>query len=219
MNKIKSNYRELVASYGARFVNHNLTPGMDSGDWSMKDPETGYIYICPRPSKYVDIIPDWSILKSENVCVIDGEGNAIDDNGLLPTVEVPMHLEIYKARPDVFAIVHAHPIYSSAFAVTGENIPILLAEQALFLGGEVICAEYGVVGSKALADNIVEALGTDRKAALLRNHGAVTVGKDLREAFILADFLEHGAYVAILAKTVGKPIEIAMDNILDPSLL
>jgi L-fuculose-phosphate aldolase len=200
-------------------VNHKLTPGMDSGDWSLKDPDSGYIYICPRPGKTVDIVPNWSVLKDENVCVVDGDGNLMEDVGLLPTVELPMHLEIYKARKDVMAIVHSHPLYSSVFAVTGENIPVTLAEQALFLGGEVVCAEYGTVASMELAKNIVAALGETSKAALLRNHGAVIVGKDLREAFVLADFLEHGAYVYMMARLLGKPIEIAMDNILDPSLV
>jgi len=219
MNRIRKEYKQQVASYAARFVGHKLTPGMDSGDWSMKDPDTGYIYICPRPGALVDIVPDWTVLKDENVCVIDSEGKLVEDNGLLPTVEWPTHVAVYKARPDVLALVHGHPLYSSAFAITGQNIPIELAEQALFLGGEVICAEYGVVGSQALAQNIVEALGPVRKAVLMRNHGALVLGRDLREAFVLADFLEHGAYVSILARIIGKPIEIAMDNILDPSLL
>lgn len=219
MNKIKREYKQIVASYAEKFISHKFSPGMDSGDWSMKDSETGYIYICPRPNDFVDIIPNWSVLKDENVCVVDSDGNLVEDNGLLPTVELPMHLAIYKARKNVFGIVHSHPIYSSAFAATGENIPVLLAEQALFLGGEIVCAEYGVVGSKKLGEYIVEALGIEKKAALMRNHGSVVVGKDLREAFVLADMLEHGAIVAILSKVVGKPIVVSMDNILDPSLI
>lgn len=219
MDKVRREYKQLVASYAEIFISHKFSPGMDSGDWSMKDPDTGYVYICPRPNKFVDFIPNWSVLKDENVCVVDSDGNLVEDNGLLPTVELPMHLAIYNEREDVFGIVHSHPIYSSAFAATGENIPVLLAEQASFLGGEVVCAEYGLVGSKELGENIVKAMGKDKKAALMRNHGSVIVGKDLREAFVLADMLEHGAFVAILAKLVGKPIEVSMDNILDPSLL
>jgi L-fuculose-phosphate aldolase len=219
MNRIRKEYKQLVASYAARFVGHKLTPGMDSGDWSMKDPDSGLIYICPRPGPLVDITPDWSVLKDENVCVIDGDGKLAEDNGLLPTVEWPTHVAIYKARPDALAIVHGHPIYSSVFAVTGMDIPVELAEQAIFLGGDVLCAEYGLVGSQDLANKIVQALGPVRKAVLMRNHGSLVLGKDLREAFVLADFLEHGAHVSILARLIGQPISIAMDNILDPSLL
>ena len=218
-SKVRYEFKLLTASYAKKFVSHQFTPGMDSGDWSMKDTETGLIYICPRPNSKFDICPDWSVIKAEHICVCDMEGNLVEDNGFLPTVELPMHLAIYKARPEINAIVHSHPIYSSAFAVTGEDIPFLLAEQGLFTGGRVCCAEYGLVGSKDLADKIVKALGTDKRAAMLRNHGTVILGKNLEEAFVLSDFVEHGAHVAILAKLVGKPVEMSMDNILDPSIV
>ncbi len=218
MSNIKNEIKVLVASYAQRFYDSKLTPGMDSGDWSVRDPETGYIYICPRPSGGLEI-PDWRVLKPEHICVINLDGKLVENEGFLPTVEAPMHIAIYKARPKINAIVHSHPIYSSAFAVTGKNIPLALAEQALFLGGEVICAEYGTVGSQVLADNIAVALGESKMAALMRNHGSVTLGHDLAEAFTLADFLEHGALVAILGISIGTIIEVAPDNILDPSLI
>ncbi len=219
MKKVRWEFKQLTASYAAKFVEKKFTPGMDSGDWSMRDTETGLIYICPRPNSAFDICPDWSVIKAEHICVYNIDGTSAEDNGFLPTVELPMHLAIYKARPECNAVVHSHPIYSSAFAATGENVPVLLAEQALFLGGDVICAEYGLVGSTALADNIVQALGKTHNAALLRNHGAVILGKNLEQAFVLSDFLEHAAHVAQLAKCVGTPITISMDYILDPSLL
>lgn len=215
---VKYEYKEMVADGAKLFWEKKLTPGMDSGDLSFRDKETGYIYICPQPAENFEIM-NWGVLKPENICVIDIEGNLVEDIGLLPTVEAPMHLEIYKARPEINAIVHSHPIWSSAYAVTGKNIPLTLAEQALFLGGEVICAEYGVVASDALAKNIVNALGKNKKAALMRNHGSVTIGTSLTEAFVLADFLEHAAQVAIMGSVLGKLIVVDENNILDPSLL
>lgn len=217
MSKIKLEYKEMVASAAKVFWEKKLTPGMDSGDLSFRDADTGFIYICPRPGKNFDV-PNWAALKPENICVIDIDGNLVEDVGLLPTVEAPMHLHIYKARQEISAIVHSHPLWSSAFAITGKNIPLALAEQALFLGGEVICAEYGAVGSEELAVNIVKALGKDKKAAILRNHGSVTIGSSLSEALVLADFLEHGAQVAIMGSILGKVLEIDPGKILDPSL-
>lgn len=218
MRAIKEEYKMLMAFYAQRFVAHKLTPGNDSGDWSMKDPDTGYIYVCPRPSKQVDILPNWTCLKSENICVVDGDGVLAEDNGMLPTVELPMHLAIYRARPDALAIVHSHPLYSSAFAVTGKDIPLLLAEQAIFLGGETRCAQYRPAGSADLGEKIVEALGDTRKSALMANHGAVVLGKDLRDAFILADYVEHSAMVAMMASAIGTPLPLDPNNVLDPSL-
>lgn len=215
---VRWEFKQLTASYAKRFVEKHLTPGMDSGDWSMRDTETGLIYVCPRPNKSFDIRPDWTVIKAEHICVCDIDGNLVEDNGFLPTVELPMHLAIYRARPEIHAIVHGHPLYSSAFAVTGEDIPFLLAESGIFLGGSVPCAKYGLVGSAALGEYIAEALGKDKRAALLRNHGSVVLGTDLEDAFILADFVEHAAQVAYMAKIVGTPIELSMDNLIEPGI-
>jgi len=216
--KVRWEFKQLTASYARLFVEKGLTPGMDSGDWSIRDSETGLIYVCPRPNKTFDIRPDWTVIKAEHICVCDSEGNLVEDNGFLPTVELPMHLAIYRERSEINAIVHSHPIYSSAFAVTGEDIPLLLAETGLFLGGRVPCAEYAPAGGTDLAEKIVKALGKDKRAALLRNHGAVVLGKDIEDAFVLSSYLEHAAHVAYMAKVVGTPIEVSMDNLLEPGL-
>jgi L-ribulose-5-phosphate 4-epimerase len=216
--EIKQGLKEDVAAATRLFWEKGLTPGRDAGDISVRDVETGLIYICPRPKPNVLRIPNWGMIKAEHMVVINLEGKVVEDSGLLPTVEAPMHLAIYRARPDVNAIVHSHAIWSSAFAVTGKNIPLILAEQSLRLGGEVICAAYGKVGSEEIAKNIVAALGKHKMAALMQNHGAVALGVTLEEAFIASDFLEKGAQVAILGATLGPLIVRKPDEILDESL-
>ncbi len=216
--KIKHGLKEEVAAATRVFWEKGLTPGRDAGDISLRDVETGLIYICPRPKPPVLRIPNWGMIKAEHMVVITLDGTVVDDSGLLPTVEAPMHLAIYRARPDVNAIVHSHAIWSSAFAVTGKNIPLILAEQSLRLGGEVVCAAYGKVGSQELANNIVTALGKHKMAALMQNHGAVALGVTLEEAFIASDFLEKGAQVAILGAGLGQLIVRTPDEILDDSL-
>lgn len=215
---IKQHLKDELAQAVKLFWEKGLTPGQDSGDISIRDTETGYIYICPRPNESLKI-PNWGIIKPEHIVVINLDGQIIEDTGILPTVEAPMHLYIYKARPEINAIIHSHATWSSAFAITGKNIPLVLAEQSLFLGGEVICAEYGKVGSTKLAMNIIKALGNDKMAALMRNHGAVCIGKDLEEAFIVSDFLEKGAQTTLLGSILGELIVKSPDDILDESLL
>lgn len=217
--KFRQELREEVADATRLFWQKGLTPGRDSGDTSLRDAETGLIYICPRPKPNVLKIPNWGMIKAEHIVVITPDGKVVDDSGLLPTVEAPMHLAIYKARSDVNAIVHSHAVWSSAFAVTGINIPLILAEQSLRLGGEVICAAYGKVGSEEIARNIVAALGKSKTAALMQNHGAVAVGVNFEEAFINSDFLEKGAKVALLGRMLGQLIVRTPDEILDDSLL
>lgn len=220
MNKpvVKWEYKELIAASAKRFYSGHCSPAMDSGDMSIRDVESGYIYIYPRPHDGFEIT-SWDLLKPENVVVVDSEGNYIEDNGYLATVELPMHLAIYKARPDIHVILHSHPIWSSIFCATGKNIPLSLAEQAIYLGGETICAEYGLVGSKELGDNIVKALGKEKRAALMRNHGSVVIGNSFAEVFALSDYLEHGAQVTVLGELLGGVIPMDPDNVFDPSLL
>lgn len=215
---IKQELKELVASAAREFYEKNLTPGQDSGDVSLLDEETGLVYICPRPNPSLPI-PNWGVIKAEHIVVMDLKGNLQEDNGILATVEAPMHLAIYEARHDVKAIVHSHGQWSSVFAITGKNIPLALAEQSLFLGGEVPCAEYGRVGSEKLANNIVKALGKDKNCALMRNHGAVAVGPTMEEAMLNAIFLEKGAQTCLFGYLLGGLIEVDPDDILDPSLL
>jgi L-fuculose-phosphate aldolase len=214
----KQELKEEVARATRLFFEKGLTPGRDAGDTSLRDVESGLVYICPRPKPNVLRIPNWGMIKAEHIVVLDLDGKVVDDSGIRATVEAPMHLAIYRARPDVNAIVHSHAVWSSAFAVTGKNVPLILAEQSLRLGGEVVCAPYGKVGSAELARNIVAALGKKKMAALMQNHGAVAVGPTMEEAFIASDFLEKGAQVAILGASLGPLITRTPDEILDESL-
>jgi len=215
---VKAHLKEVVAEATRLFWKKELTPGQDSGDVSLKDPDDGSIYICPRPKAGVLHIPYWGMIKAEHIVVINQAGDVLDESGLLPTVEYPTHLAIYAARSDVNAIVHSHAVWSSAFAVTGKSIPLVLAEQSLRLGGEVLCAKYGRVGSDELAENIVEALGKNKYAALMMNHGAVCVGKNFEEAFIVSDFLEKGAKTALMGSLIGELVTRKPDEILDEKL-
>src|SRR5512139_2976870 len=112
--KLKQEFKEEVAAATRRFWEKGLTPGSDAGDTSLRDLETGLIYICPRPKPNVLRIPNWGMINAEHIVVIDPDGRVVDDSRLLPTVEAPMHLAIYRERPDVNAIVHSHAIWSSA---------------------------------------------------------------------------------------------------------
>lgn len=214
---IKKHLKEKAAEATIKFWNLDLSPGEDSGDLSLRDSETGYVYICPRPTQTL-CIPDWRVMKPEYVVVVDQDGRLVEENGYFPTVELPMHLAIYHARPETMAIVHSHAVWSSAFSIVGKNIPLTLAEQSIHLGGEIVCAEYGRVGSKLLGDHIVKALGKHKMAALMRNHGAVVLGQDIDQALRLAAFLEKGAKTVIMGSILGPVIEITPDTIVDESI-
>ena len=115
-----------------------------------------------------------------------------------PSSERALHLAIYRARPEVNAIVHAHPLNVCALAVAGIALPSLLEEVEAVLGGEVRVAEYAPSGTATLGDNAVDALA-GRNAAILAHHGSVTIGSDLLAAYHRLEVLERAAAVYILS--------------------
>jgi L-ribulose-5-phosphate 4-epimerase len=141
-------------------------------------------------------------LTVEDILVIDFEGDPVKGEGV-PSSETLVHLAAYSARPDVGAVIHTHSIHASALAVAGLEIPPLLDEQVVALGGAVPVAEYAIAGSQELADKACAALG-EGNAVLLRNHGALGVGTDLEEAATVCELVERLAQVYILALGLGK---------------
>jgi len=137
----------------------------------------------------------------DDVLVVDEQIDPVFGDGI-PSSESLAHLAVYRARPDVGAVIHTHSVYASAFAVAGRPIPPVLDEQVVTLGGAVEVAEYGASASQALADNAVAALG-DRAAVLLRNHGVLGVGADLEEAVAVVELVERVARVRLLSEALG----------------
>ncbi|MEM1554193.1 MAG: class II aldolase/adducin family protein [Thermoproteota archaeon] len=173
----------------------NLTFGF-SGNISTRTPEDGLFIITPSGLKKARLNP-------EDMVIVDSQGNIVE-GFRKPSVEIHMHLEIYRNRKDVKAIVHAHPVYSTVFAVTGFDIIPVTEEMVLYTGGEVKVAEYALFGTEELAKNVLKALG-NKKAALLKNHGIVTCGKDLEEAVDVLLCVEREAKIILLSKLLGEP--------------
>lgn len=121
-----------------------------------------------------------------------------------PTSELDLHLRILSRRPDVGAVVHAHPPAATGFAVAGEEIPANLLPELIFLVGRAPIVPYGTPGTPELGDRIEPYL-VQHDALLLANHGAVTMGKTLDQAWIRMESLEHAARIVIAARAVGKP--------------
>jgi L-fuculose-phosphate aldolase len=121
-----------------------------------------------------------------------------------PTSELDLHLRILARRPDVGAVVHAHPPAATGFAVAGEEIPANLLPELIFLVGRVPIVPYGTPGTPELGDRVEPYLG-EHDALLLANHGAVTMGRTLDQAWIRMESLEHAARIVVAARTVGRP--------------
>ena len=128
-----------------------------------------------------------------DIVTVTFNGDPVKGAGL-PSAESLLHGSIYRARPDAGAVVHAHPLFASVLAVRHEEIPPIVDEQVIHLGGGVAVSSYAPAGSDDLAANALQALGT-RNAALLANHGTVAVGRDPAHALDLTRLVERLARI------------------------
>jgi L-fuculose-phosphate aldolase len=119
------------------------------------------------------------------------------------TTELDLHLRVYRRRPDCGAVVHAHPPSATAFAVAGEAIPEDVLPEITLLMGDVPVVPYATTGTPALGD-AVEPYLAGREAVLLASHGALTWGRDLAQARIRMESLEHGARILLAARSLGR---------------
>ena len=179
---------------------------------------------------YIAITPsgrDYEQLTAADIVVTDLEGSVqkIDnltgeqsncgreDNcsvavSLLPSSELPLHLEIYNNFPEARAIVHTHSVYASALAVAHKDLPPIIEDLSQIVGGAVRCTEYTIAGTKLLGQKAVEAMQGGRRAALLANHGAVCWGRNLKEALATAQILEKAAQIYCVAHSFGSPFPL-----------
>lgn len=173
-----------------------------SGNFSARDPKTGYVVITPTSV-------DRDLLTPTDMIVIDLEANVIENlSNLRPTSESLMHLMIYKTRPEVNAIAHTHSAFATSFAVLNKPIPAIVYEVAT-LGltkARIPVAPYGRPGTKELAESVIEPC-KEGDCFLLEKHGAVAVdARDIYEAFLKAAYIEELAelYYRCLGINHGK---------------
>jgi L-fuculose-phosphate aldolase len=152
-------------------------------------------------------------MQPEDLIVVDREGRALTAvRGLRPTSEILMHLEAYRQRPDIQAVLHAHPPYATAITIAGLPFPVDLMPEVLLGLGDVPTAPYGTPGTLDLAASIREPIRTCDNV-LLSHHGSISVGRTLEEALIALERLEHAAYTYYLARTLGAPIPLPAQEV------
>ena len=194
--------RKKVIETSRKMLKYGLTTGT-WGNISIRHNEI-LVAITPSGVDYETMIP-------EDVVIVDLMGKVIDGN-LKPSSETPMHLAVYRERPDVQAIVHTHSPYASAFAVLGKEIPVVLAEMGSVVGGPVLVTPYCRPGSPEVGSETVRYL-RDRAGVLLGNHGVVAVGRNVEEAFTAAMVIEDGARIYQMASVMGTPRLVPEDEI------
>jgi L-fuculose-phosphate aldolase len=141
-------------------------------------------------------------LTVDDICLIDLEGRLIEGSGQ-PPLEFHLHASMYRARADVKAVVHAHPEWSTYLSMVGQEYLPVYAQGSLVYPVPVLDSPNSI-NNKNMADRLAQTLG-DRPAALMKAHGAVTVGRSTLEAFVLATYMEENAHRQYMAMQIGEP--------------
>lgn len=209
MNKkagVQQRYKEHVRLAGIRMLDSGLTVHT-WGNISFCDRETGLVYITPSGMDYHEIVDD-------DICVFDLDGTHVEGDRR-PSIELWMHLGCMNARPEISAVVHTHPIFSTVFSSIGEDIPINLHDEAAqTLGDTIRCADYELTSTKELAAAVVRALGDKANATMMRNHGLVCVGADMDAAFKVATVVEMVSEIYWRIRALGAEyVPISAENI------
>ena len=189
--------RKIVLDAARQAAEMGLVVGT-AGNFSVRLGENGgrgLLAITPT-TRYYDT------LTVDDIVLVDFDGKRVEGE-LTPSVEVMMHLGIYKARRKVNAVCHIHPIFASVFAVTGQEIPPIIDDQITYLGGHIKVARYAISGTHELVENVLSALGPNN-AAILAHHGAVCCGRDMREAVTNCEMLEKTARIYLYALSAGE---------------
>jgi L-fuculose-phosphate aldolase len=137
----------------------------------------------------------------DDLVEVDKEGKPISSN-LKPSTELGMHLYIYSQRPDINAVVHAHPIYATGFATARQPLTDCLFPEVIVGLGAIPLAEYATPSTQEVAESL-GAYIKKAEAVLLTNHGVVTYGSDLFDAYFKMEKVEHAAHITFVARMLG----------------
>jgi len=190
--------REEIVEAGRRLYKKGFVAAND-GNVSVRL-DGGRILITPSGVCKGDMDPGMMV-------VVDGDGKVLSGR-LRPSSEMKMHLAVYRIRDDVKAIVHAHPPKATAFAVAGLPLDKLTLPEVVFSLGSVAFSEYGTPSTKQVPEAVVRVIG-DAGAVLLANHGALTVGAGVMDAYFRMETLEHFAAITLYARLLGGERELS----------
>lgn len=198
----RASLAEEIVGVCCRLYDRGLIAGPD-GNVSVRLP-SGHILVTPAGLSKVDVTP-------EDLVELTADGAQVTP-GRSASSEVGMHLRIYRERPDVRAIVHAHPPIATAFGVAGRDFMDAVLPEVIFHLGRVPLVPFALPGTPALGDAMAPYLA-DHDAFLLASHGATTVGPSLRLAHQRMESLEHAARILQAASQIGPVTPLRPEDV------
>jgi L-fuculose-phosphate aldolase len=192
------NEKRIVLEAGQRMAEKGLVVGT-SGNVSLRLPrEDGRDLLAITPSRRY-----YGSMTVDDIQVVDFEAEPVEGD-LVPSAETMLHIGIYRARQNIRAVIHTHSTFASVISVAGiKEVPPILDDQVVFVGGEIAVAGHAMPGSQELTEHVVAALG-ERNGVILPNHGVVGIGRTMDEAFTVCELVERAARVYVFALALGK---------------
>ena len=172
------------------------TAGNVSG--RMPDADT----VCMTPSSMA-----YDTMTVDDLVIVDLDGHKVDEGGGSPTTEKVLHLDCYRRYPEVGGVVHSHAPYASMFALVRQPIPAAIEEVVIYLGGDIPCCDYRRTGTAELGSEVAAKL-VDRSAALVANHGLVSIGAHAEDALHASLVAERTAQIVWGARALGSVHQI-----------
>ena len=200
MNKATSKYtgisveeaKKIVCDSGKKLLKEGLVEGT-WGNSSIRIDDT-FMAITPSGRRYEDLAPDDIVVVNYHDMTYEGS--------IKPSSEKKLHAAIYKERNGINAVIHTHQMNASTVAAARREVPPILDDMTQIIGPSVRCADYALPNTKKIVKSTMKAL-KGRSAALMANHGAVCIGRDLEEAFIASKVLEKACKAFIEAEFLG----------------
>jgi len=208
MKNSLNEYCQLLIDYGLKMLADNLTTGTG-----------GNISVALRSEEVIAITPSgiaYDQLEPTDISLIDFDGRRLE--GETPSSEWQLHLQLYKLRPEINAVVHTHSRFATTLALLNEPLPA--CHYLIGVAGckEIRVAPYATFGTEELAQKTAAALGPQDRCILMANHGLIAVGKELASAYDTALYIEEVAELYQRARTIGKPV-ILSDQAMDKALI
>ena len=191
-----------LARLGKRLYRLGFTPGT-SGNLSARLDSRFLLATPTGVSK--------SMMRQEDMVIVDLEGHQYAGTRKV-TSEIGMHLAVYRQRPDIHAVIHTHAPIATAFACAGRALDEPLCSEAIMSLGSVPLARYATTGTDEVAASLAPLI-PEHEAILMANHGVVTYGKTLLDAFMKMETVEHFAQITLIAGQLGSASPIAEDKL------
>lgn len=204
MDNLEQKLRSQICDIGRNLFNKDFIAAND-GNISARLSENEILTTPRAVSK--------GYLEPHMIVKVNLQGEVLEAaEGYRPSTETKMHLRIYNELPEMKGVVHAHPPYATAFAIKGEALDKMMMPESVIMIGDIPLAEYGTPSTEEIPDSLMPFLGK-KTAVLLENHGALTWGTDVMEAYLNMERLEYTAKITFITRMIDGERELPQHRI------